>query len=248
MDICTKRVFSACFRHAILVNSKRFRGKVNLRRPRPPHFEKARLLEFTKPHFQSYFKDKSMVELCNKNIQLWKKDNVENPYQRLLANDLYDKYINSKLICFYHLNTMKAEDQHKAFIMFKKQNMFLSDLGKKTVEMAIKGTPYETVLSLFTSRNMTLFCRDPDISKMLTITKKFPQLVLMAAIFEGTLLSRDEINYYSQIPDLKAAQSGLVQMLDRIGGNVVNQLSSHQTNLINQLEARVKQLELEKAK
>lgn len=66
---------------------------------------------------------------------------------------------------------------------------------------------------------------------------------VLAAILEGKFISKDELIYYSTIPNLQAAQSGLVQTLNSVGGQIVNQLNSHQNNLVSQLQERIKQLE-----
>lgn len=48
---------------------------------------------------------------------------------------------------------------------------------------------------------------------------------------------------YSLVPNLKTAQAGLVQTLNSIGGQVVQQLTTHQNCLVNNLQERIKQLE-----
>lgn len=68
----------------------------------------------------------------------------------------------------------------------------------------------------------------------------------LAGIYEGRLVSKDELIKYSQIPNLQTAQAGLVQTLNSIGGNLVSQLQVHQTTLVSQLQERIKQLEEEK--
>lgn len=68
-------------------------------------------------------------------------------------------------------------------------------------------------------------------------------LLFTAAIYERKFISKDELTYYSTIPNLQTAQSGLVHTLNSIGGQILNQLNSHQTNLLSQFQARIKQLE-----
>lgn len=157
---------------------RRFRGKINLRKPRAPHFHKALYLEFTKPWFLKPDKDKSITELCKGHKEVYDKDE-DNPFQRLIAKELFEYFKKSRLIIFYHHNPAKAEIEFKAYAAFQKENMFYKNYGKKTMEMAIKGTPYETVLDFYVSHNMTLFSPEPEIKKVIKMSKKYPQLIII---------------------------------------------------------------------
>ncbi|KAJ8920969.1 hypothetical protein NQ315_015763 [Exocentrus adspersus] len=224
-----------------LLQCKRFRGKINLRKPRAPHFERAVYIALTKPYFISPKKGKLPEELC-KGPGSTKKDEGDNPFQRIIAQELYKWFTSSRLVVFYHLNPMDSDDQFNAFAMFKKQGMYLRQYGKKTLDMAVRGTPYETVLDFYVSQNMLLFSPQPDIKKVLSITKKFPELILLAAILEGRFISKDELMQYSLIPNLQAAQANFVQTLNTASSLLVNHLNSHQTTLVSHLEERAKQL------
>ncbi|KAG5892976.1 hypothetical protein JTB14_015020 [Gonioctena quinquepunctata] len=228
-----------------LTQCKRFRGKINVQRPKPPHFVKATYLALTKPWFIKPNKDKKPIELCKgPDEQLFNKDE-ENPFQRFLAQELYRWFTTSRLVIFYHHNSMNSDDEFKAFVMFKKHKMHFKKYGKKTLEMAVKGTPYDTLLNFYVSQNMTVFSPEPDIRKVLSITKKFPQLVLLAGILDGKLINKDDLIKYSMIPNLQTAQAGLVQTLNSAGSRLVGQLNNHQSTLVSHLEERVKQLQLE---
>lgn len=74
---------------------------------------------------------------------------------------------------------MTKEQEFNAYVMFKKEKMHFKQYGSKTLELAIKGTPYERVLDFYISRNMTIFSPEPEIKKLLKILRKFPQLVLL---------------------------------------------------------------------
>lgn len=226
-----------------MIQFKRFRGKINIQNPRPPHFERAKYLALTKPIFVSPYKDKPLTELCSGPGSQWKKKTEENPFQVIIAGELKKWLFESRLVAFFHMNPMNADQQFDAYVLFKKQQMHYKNFGHKTVELAVKNTPYETILDFYVSHNMTVFCKEPNIKKLLQITKKFPQLILLAGIYEGKLLSKDELVHLSTIPNLESAQAGLVQTLNNVGGQLVSKLNSHQTNLVSQLQSRADQLQ-----
>lgn len=164
---------------AILCQSKRFRGKINIQRPRAPHYEKARMIEFTKPMFPSKFFGKPKVELCS-NLQIKvEKVETENKYQQIIARECLNWFNHSKLIAVFHANPIPSENRFKAYVAFRKQNMHLKVYGKETLKMALENTKYEPFTQHYVSHNMLLFSPEPTIKPMLTILKKFPQLVLL---------------------------------------------------------------------
>nr|CAI5857037.1 unnamed protein product [Callosobruchus analis] len=176
MALVSRKILLQTFTPVIQV--KRFRGKIHLSRPRAPHFEKAAFLALTKPWYISTKKDKKPFELC-KGFNKDRTENVDNPFQKFVAQELHGWFTSSRLIGFYHHNPMNADDEFKAYCLFKNEKMHFKKYGKKTLEMAIKETPYEAVLDFYVSQNMTVFSPEPEIKKMLNISKKFPQLVLL---------------------------------------------------------------------
>jgi hypothetical protein len=63
--------------------------------------------------------------------------------------------------------------------MLKRENMYLKQYGKKVVRMALEETKYEPVLTLFTSRNFMVFSQDVQVSKLMKLNRRTPQLILM---------------------------------------------------------------------
>ncbi|XP_044266393.1 39S ribosomal protein L10, mitochondrial [Tribolium madens] len=225
-----------------LVQAKRFRGKINIQRPKPVHPERAILMELTKPFFISSKKGKKPIDLCTKLQDKFVRDE-HNPFQQIIAGELRMWFNTSRLVAFYHLNPMKADQRFKAYAMFKKDNMHLKQYGKKTLEIALKDSKFEPVLDFYVSQNMIVFSPEPEVRKLLKITKKFPQLVLLAAIFEGKFVSKDELMELEKIPNLQTAQAVLVQTLNSAATTIHQQLNQHQNTLVSQLQQRIKQLE-----
>lgn len=162
---------------SVLIQFNRFRGKLNIQRPKQPHRELLKFLTFAKPYYISPYKDKKLSETCN--IGFTYKKDEDNPFQRIIAKELLGFFERSRLTVFYHQNPITQRDKFKAFSMFYKQNMHYKNYGKKTMQLAVTGTKYEAILDFYCSRNITVFSEKPDIKTVLKITKKFPQLVLL---------------------------------------------------------------------
>ncbi|KRT78917.1 hypothetical protein AMK59_8600, partial [Oryctes borbonicus] len=110
-----------------IVQIKRHRGKINIQKPKPPHYERAKYLALAQP-----FYEKRRIDKCDKNIDRWGHLKVENPYQQLLASELLEKLKSSRLVAFYHMNSMTGDEHNKANVLFFRQNMSYKNYGKET--------------------------------------------------------------------------------------------------------------------
>lgn len=130
----------------------------------------------------------------------------------------------------------------KARVAFHKQNMHVKVYGKEIIRQAIANTKYEAAMPLFESKNCILFSTEPKLTQMLKITKKIPQMLLLAGIVQDRLMSKNELTAFAALPSLDVARAQLVAVLQRAGGaNVLDHLQAHQTQLCGSLDAFAKQ-------
>lgn len=182
----------------------------------------------------------SLADVCEKPIEVLPAvENVENPYERILAREVLNWFNHSRLVAFFHSNPMSADDRFKVNIMLKKQNMHLKQYGKKIVRMALKETEYEPVLTLFTSRNFMVFSEEPQVAKLLKLKKRMPQFILMAGIVDDRFMNVKELERYSKMPDLQTAQAGVVAVLNSAAVRLTQNLTHHQQTLLGHLRKHV---------
>lgn len=119
-----------------------------------------------------------------------------------------------------------------------KQNMHLKAYSKSIINLALLGTKFESVLPLFNSSNRIVFSSEPNTKKLLKIAKKIPQMVVLAGIVEGRLLSRTELTKYADLPPLDVVRSHLASTLQQAGGSsLVTLLQANQSQLAASLDA-----------
>lgn len=137
------------------------------------------MIELTKPYFPSRYFNKPKIEFCTNLKPKLLDEDIENPYQKILAKECLNWFNHSKVIALFHLNPIPSNDRFNAYVAFKKQNMHLKVYGKKTLKMALDGTKYEPFTQHYVSHNIILFNPEPTVKPMLKILKKRPQLVLL---------------------------------------------------------------------
>ncbi|XP_013133748.1 PREDICTED: uncharacterized protein LOC106099685 [Papilio polytes] len=218
--------------------ARRFRGKINIQKPRKPHFERQLLIDLTKPYYGPPKYTLPDVVLCD-NTTTENKKLIDNPFERILAKECLDWFNTSKMVVFLHLNSISMEDKTPIFAALRKNNMQLRTYGKKIVKMATTGTRYEAVNCLFNSHQNLIFGQPESADKMFKILKKAPQLVVMAAIIEDRLLSKNELVEFSKLPNIDMARSQLCGVLQSAASCLVGQLNQSQQTLVSHLEKHV---------
>lgn len=222
-----------------IIQFKRFRGKINIQRPQLPHYDRALFNAVTKPIIPL----PTVTQICYENRLQGKaaKETVDHPYERIIAKEVYNWLNYSKLVGIFHINSITAEELFKVRVAFHNKNMHYKSYGKSIIKKAVVNTKYEAMLPLFESKNAVVFSADPQAAQMLKIIKKVPQIILMAAIVEDRLMSKNEVVNYANLPNLTIAQSQLVGVLNSAAGALVNNLQAHQTNLCHSLDAYAQQ-------
>ncbi|KAH8402987.1 hypothetical protein KR222_002365, partial [Zaprionus bogoriensis] len=220
-----------------LLQFLRFRGKINIQRPKEPHYERARVIAVTQPE---YAKPPKALTCFQTRAQRTATE-VENPYNAIIAREVRNWLDHSRLVAIFHLNSITADELFRVRVQLHKQNLHLKSYGRKIIGQAVTGTAYEAIMPLFYSNHCIVFSPDQQrVGTLLRITRKVPQMLLLGGIVEQTLLSRNELMAFAQMPSLQVAQAQLVQTLNQAAGTVVQQLQAHQVNLVKVLDVHAK--------
>lgn len=172
------------------------------------------------------------------------KKKEDNQYEIILGREVKNWFDSSQMVAVLHINPIGGEDFFKARVEFHKKGMQLKKYGNGILKRAIADTKFDALLGLNGgSTNCTGFVFSPDhnkVSQIVKILKKFPQMHLMCGVVENRLLSKNEIIEFSKMPSLDIARSQFVNVLNMAAGQLVQNLTAHQSNLVNILDAHVR--------
>ncbi|CAD7079769.1 unnamed protein product [Hermetia illucens] len=219
-----------------LAEFRRFRGKINIQRPRQPHYERARVVAVTNPIYPAPPTNQN----CFKESEHKLKTKIHNPYNDIIAREVRNWFEQSKMVAIFHENSITSDDLFKVRVALHRENMQLKSYGLAVIKNALENTKFEAVLSLFCSHHSIVFSSEAKVARLLRITKRTPQLILIGGIVENTLLSKNEFTNFASMPSLPVAQAQLVSVLNSAAGQIVNNLESHQKSLVNMLDAHAK--------
>lgn len=125
----------------------------------------------------------------------------------------------------------------KLRVPLHKINVQVKTYSKPIMKLALADTKYEIMLPLFKSKYLLLFGPENCIGKIIKISKRTPQLILMAGIIDNRLLSKNEVLKYSTSEGIDAARAELVATLNFATSNLHSTLQNHQQNLVTLLDA-----------
>lgn len=203
--------------------------KIKSRNPPEPHFVKKCMLEVCKPIIKKNLMPD--IQTCKK---LQEIEKIIHPYEQLLAKQFINEWNSSRMICFFHRNSLTKEENTLIRNMLFKQDMHLRHYNNSTVKLALQGTIYEAALNLVQSSSSYVFSAEPNVSKLLKVSKKMPQLILLAGIIDNQFLSREDLQNYSNLPSLEIMQSQICNTLMLSSTQMSTTLSHHLIEL-NQL-------------
>lgn len=221
----------------LFAQQKRFRGKIRIRNPGPPHHERAKVLQLIKPVYKDPLEGIRTWEMCQQaqkaNIV---KERTYNPYERIIAREVLNWFNNSKMVAIFHANSFTDEDAFEAAVRLKKVNMHIKYYGPAILKLALEGTPYDAVRCLFRVSYRIVFSPEVDVTGLMKALKKTPQLVLLAGVIQGRFLNHKDFLEYGSF-DITTRRALLVQVLQNAAGNNLNrQITHHQTTLVSRLK------------
>lgn len=183
---------------------------------------------------------KTIQEQCAAIESKYPKIKVENPYEKIIAKEVLNWFNHSKTITIFHINSITEEELFKIRVALHKHNIQLKQYGKSIMRQAVTDSKYEVILPLFNSKNCILFGPENCIQQILKITKKVPQLILLAGILEERLMSKTEIVKYAAMPNLTAVRAEFCSVLNYATKNLNDNLMSHQQTLVRMLDGHAK--------
>lgn len=149
------------------------------------------------------------------------------------------------MVGIFHANPISSDDFFKARVIFHQQGIQLKKYGRSILANALEGTNYEVLCKLNESNcfsTVYAFCPEHKrVGKMLSILKKIPQFHLLCGVVDGQLLSKNEFTGYATNPGIDVARSQLVNVLNMAGSSIVQNLESHQSQLVRILDAHVRE-------
>ncbi|XP_060795881.1 large ribosomal subunit protein uL10m [Neoarius graeffei] len=218
-----------------LVQSVRHGSKAVTRHRRPMHFLKQKLMAVTE-----YIPPKPAAPpgaLAPRS----RKTEEESSLLRLLKRNLETVFKECKMIAVLQNNATNAEDMLMLKHRLKKHDITIKFFPNQVVRSFLPGSPYSNMQPLFIGQTVLFVSKEPKVKEMLQVLRNSPQMVLLGACIENTLLSREGILNYSKLPFMRTLHGELVGGLTLMTSHTVSMLHRHPAYLSALLQQYIKQ-------
>lgn len=160
---------------------------------------------------------------------------------RILKRDIEAVFKDNKMVAVAQNNSATAEDMLLLKHRLKKHNINVRFFPNQVTRAFLPGSPYRNMETLFVGPTVLLVSKEPKVKQMLLALRGSPQIVLLGASIENTLLSRQGILAYSKLPAITTTQGELVGSLTLMTSQTASMLRHHPAHLSALLQQYIKQ-------
>ncbi|XP_051774737.1 39S ribosomal protein L10, mitochondrial [Erpetoichthys calabaricus] len=192
------------------VRNVRHGSKAVTRHRKPMHFLKQKLMAVTE-----YIPPKPVIpDRCLKPLP--KRNQEESGLVRILKREVDMMFQNNKMIAVFQNNSSSSEDLLLIKYRLQKHDITVKFFPNQVMRSFLSTSKYINMLPLFVGHNVLLVSREPKTKEMLKVVKNTPQISLLGACIEDTILSHKGVHDYSRLPSVAVIQGqvvgGLTQM------------------------------------
>uniref|UniRef100_A0A8C8BCL0 Large ribosomal subunit protein uL10m n=1 Tax=Otus sunia TaxID=257818 RepID=A0A8C8BCL0_9STRI len=162
----------------------------------------------------------------------------DNGYARLLRRQVEEVFRDNRMIAVCHYNSMPGEDMVLMRHYLRKHNIEVKFSSLPQIaKPVLSQSKYKNLLPLFVARNILLVSPELKAKEMLRVLKGVPQVSLLGACIDDTILSRQGVENLAKLPSLEASQGQTVGALAHLPSQTSSLLqrgSAHLTALLDQ--------------
>ncbi|NXG76346.1 RM10 protein, partial [Baryphthengus martii] len=161
----------------------------------------------------------------------------DDGYARLLRRQVEEVFRDNRMIAVCQFNSMPGEDVMLMRHYLRKYNIEVKFFLNEIVRPILSQSKYKNLLPLFVGRNILLVSPETKAKEMLRVLKGVPQVNLLGACIDGTILSRQGVENFAKLPSLEASQGqtvGALALLPSQTSSLLQHGSAHLTALLDQ--------------
>uniref|UniRef100_A0A8C9EP51 Large ribosomal subunit protein uL10m n=1 Tax=Pavo cristatus TaxID=9049 RepID=A0A8C9EP51_PAVCR len=163
----------------------------------------------------------------------------EYGYARLLRQQVEEAFRNNRMIAVCQYNSMSGEDMMLMRHYLRKHNIEV----KFIVRPVLSQSRYKNLLPLFVSRNILLVSPETKAKEMLRVLKGVPQVNLLGACIDDTILSRQGVENFAKLPSLESSQGQTLGTLALLPSQTCSMLQHGAAHLAALLDGHIQQLQ-----
>ncbi|NXB01538.1 RM10 protein, partial [Cnemophilus loriae] len=166
----------------------------------------------------------------------------EDGYARVLRRQVEETLRSSRMVAVCQYNSMPDEDVVTLRHYLRKHNIHVKFVLNEVVRPVLAQSKYRNLLPLFVCRNILLVSPETRAREMLRVLKGVPQVNLLGACIDDTILSRQGVENFAQLPSLEVSQGQTVAALSLLPSQTSSLLQRGPTHLTALLDEHIRRL------
>uniref|UniRef100_UPI0037E71810 large ribosomal subunit protein uL10m n=1 Tax=Semicossyphus pulcher TaxID=241346 RepID=UPI0037E71810 len=218
-----------------LTQSVRHGSKAVTRHKRPMHFVKQKLMAVTR-----YIPPTRVVPAGAYPSQT-KKIQEDSPLVLIKKRYLKQVFQECKMVAVVQNNGSNAEDMLNLKHRLHKHGIIVKFFPNEVMRSFLSNSMYSNLAPLFIGPTVLFVSKEAKAREMLSVLRASPQMTLLGACIENTLLSAQGVVSYSKLPSMTISQGQLVSGLTMMTSRTALMLQRHPSHLSALLQQYVKQ-------
>ncbi|XP_032934795.1 39S ribosomal protein L10, mitochondrial [Catharus ustulatus] len=166
----------------------------------------------------------------------------EDGQARVLRRQVQDTLSASRMVAVCHYNPMADEDVATFRHYLRKHGIHVKFVLNEIARPVVAQSKFRNLLPLFVSRNILLVSAEPRAREMLRVLRGVPQVILLGAVIDGTILSRRGVENFAQLPSLEVSQGQTVAALSLLPSQTSSLLQQGPARLTALLDEHIRRL------
>ncbi|XP_056153050.1 39S ribosomal protein L10, mitochondrial [Lampris incognitus] len=219
-----------------LTQTVRHGSKAVTRHRKPMHIIKQKLMAVT-----AYIPPKRAIPPGAYPPPVKQEQKQDNGRLLLLTREVKKIFQDCKMIAVVQSNATSAEDMMILKHRLYKHDIIVKLISNQVMRLFLVDSIYRNMAPLFIGPTVLIVSKEPKVKEMLVTLRGSPQMVLLGACIENTLLSAEGVVGYSKLPSLTMVQGGLVSGLTMLTSQTAFMLQHQPAHLSALLQQYLKQ-------
>ncbi|NXM46251.1 RM10 protein, partial [Gymnorhina tibicen] len=166
----------------------------------------------------------------------------EDGYARVLRQQVQETLRGSRMVAVCQYNSMPDEDVVTLRHYLRKHGIHVKFVLNEVVRPVLAQSKYRNLLPLFVCRNILLVSPETRAREMLRVLKGVPQVNLLGACIDDTILSRQGVEKFARLPPLEVSQGQTVAALSLLSSQTSSLLQRGPARLTALLDEHIRRL------
>ncbi|KAM9424128.1 large ribosomal subunit protein uL10m [Pholidichthys leucotaenia] len=224
-----------------LTQSVRHGSKAVTRHRKPMHFLKQKLMAVTQYIPPARAVPPGVYPTQTKGVE------EESGLVLLMKRDLKKIFEDSKMIAVVQNSNSNVEDMVLLKYRLHKHSIIVKVFPNKVMRSFLSDSIYCNMIPLFIGPTVIFVSNELKVKEMLSVLRASPQMTLLGACIENTLLSPQGVANFSKLPSMTVVQGEVISGLAMLTSHTATLLQHPHTHLTQLLQQYVQQQTLEGA-